>query len=838
VNARWRPFQRFILRALWREPVRTALTVFSISLGVAVVIAIELAGTAAAGSFRSSLETLTGEAGLEIVAIGGLPEEALGTLVRLPYPFEFSPRVEGFGRLADSGGSVTLAGLDLVAHHALTSSGRGRESWEALLEGRSIWCGRAVASEAGQTVRLTFNDQTAEYRVRGLLEGIGQENTVVMDIGVAQRVLRKTGRLDRIEVRLPANASAGLEGVLRDALPSGATLRPTGARTEENRKMLAAFRWNLRVLSYIALIVGAFLIYNTVAVSVVRRRPEIGILRALGASRTQVCAAFLAEAAFFGAAGTALGLLLGRLMAEGAVSLMAATVESLYVSSTPAPVAVTAPAAVFAFAIGMTVALLSALQPALEASRVSPAEALARGRYHYQARLRIKRDLFFAFLLAAAAAAASQAPPAGGKPMFGYLAALLLIASSALAIPALISAFSSLSATAVRRFFGVEAMLALRSLEASLGRTSVLTAALSTAVAMMVAVGILVGSFRESVSLWLGQQLRADYYLQPQAGAGADRHPTIDPALAEALERLPEVAAVERFRAYDISYNGQPAFLGSAETEIVQRFGKTRFLPGQDRDKILASLPAGNHAIVSEPFASKHRIRPGDCISLLLGGCERQFEVLGVYYDYSNERGYVILDRTVMLKYLPDPAPTSLAIYLRPDVEPQSAREAIGRASSGHALVIHSNRSLRAEAMRVFDRTFAITYALEAIAILVAIMGIAGALLALVIDRRRELALLRFLGGAAGQLRRLLLFEAAALGLLALVVGLLLGFLLALVLIFVINKQSFGWTIQLHWPVTVLTAGLALVYAATVLSALYPARVAVALNPIEVIHEE
>jgi putative ABC transport system permease protein len=191
-----------------------------------------------------------------------------------------------------------------------------------------------------------------------------------------------------------------------------------------------------------------------------------------------------------------------------------------------------------------------------------------------------------------------------------------------------------------------------------------------------------------------------------------------------------------------------------------------------------------------------------------------------------------------MLRYLPDPAPSNLAVYVSPGVSLDSVRTEIQQAASGHRILIFSNRDLRSEAVRIFDRTFAITYALEAIAVLVAVMGIAGALLALVIDRRRELGLLRFLGAAAGQVRKLILLEAGLLGLLANIAGLALGFALSLILIYVINKQSFGWTIRFHWPVAVLLAGLTIVYAATVLAGFYPARVAVQLNPLEVIHEE
>jgi putative ABC transport system permease protein len=271
---------------------------------------------------------------------------------------------------------------------------------------------------------------------------------------------------------------------------------------------------------------------------------------------------------------------------------------------------------------------------------------------------------------------------------------------------------------------------------------------------------------------------------------------------------------------------------------VLGRLGNLRFLEGPGVDEALAQMRAGDTVIVSEPFSNKHGVHAGDSISLPLGGKQVVFRVAAVYYDYSNEKGVIIADRSVMLKYLPDPAPTNLAVYLEPGVPIDTGLAALERVTAGKNLYIATNRRLRAAALEVFDRTFAITYALEAVAILVAIMGMAGALLALVIDRRREIGVLRFLGASAGQIRRMILFESGFLGLLANLVGLGLGALLSLILIYVVNKQSFGWTIQFHWPIGLLFSALTLVYLASVAAGVYPARTAVRLNPIEVTHEE
>ncbi len=848
-------FYRLMARPLFREPVRTLLTILAIALGVAVVLAIDLAGGAATRSFRSSMETLAGENDLEVRASGGVPESVVGTLATLPYAIRVSPRIEDYAVIVDTKKSLPLIGLDLVAEGSayaksdfqITAESQTESASEHVFEhlgdADAIWVGSSVGYKTGDRVELLINDRVRNYTVRGVYpDSNGNESAIVMDLAAAQHALARYGRVDRVLLKVPETPSLEeWQRRLRAVLPAGVEVRPQGTGTNENRRMLAAFHWNLRLLSYISLVVGAFLIYNTISVSVVRRRPEIGIVRALGASRGLILSAFVGEAACLGLAGALLGLPLGRFMATGAVRLMSATVESLYVSSRPGTIELNAASVLLALVIGVGVAVASAYSPAREGSQVSPVEAMARGRREYDVRVHKARDLWLALVLGLAAAAASRAPAIAGKPILGYLAAILLVAASALAMPAFVDAVTSLSSKLLGKLFGVEAMLASRSLAASLRRTSVLVGALSTAIAMMTAVGVMVGSFRQSVVLWMSDQLPADLYLRPAGSPAADRHPTISLGLAEEIAKLSGVVAVERLRAYEIRYQGMPATLASADLDVldvIRWYPHSEFLSGHAQQQVLPELRHSNTVVVSEPFSYKHHVNAGDFITLSLGESQASFCVADVYYDYSSERGSILMDRQTMLRYLPDPAPSNLAIYVSPNAQLEAVRAAIDKAAAGHRVLMFSNRDLRAEAIRIFDRTFAITYALEAVAVIVAVMGIAGALLALVIDRRRELGLLRFLGAATGQVRKLIFIEAGLLGLLANLAGLALGFALSLILIFVINKQSFGWTIHFHWPVGVLLGALTVVYVATVLAGLYPAQVAVRLNPLEVVHEE
>lgn len=837
-------FVRLFLRPLMREPVRTALTILAVALGVGVVIAIDLAGQAAAGSFHSSLESLTGKGDLLISDTAGIDERLLGKLARLPYDLEFSPRIEDFASIDGKGEALPFIGLDLIGGGRGQKFGGGDEVGEqsALFTGANpVWVGLALGLHRGQRVHLLINDVISDYTVAGVLgkSGARESNVIVADIGLAQRVTGKLGKLDSIDVQIPPGRPIEYwRELLRRQVPGSVRIEPQGSRTDENRKMLAAFRWNLRVLSYIALVVGAFLIYNTISISVVRRRNEIGVVRALGATRGAILSGFVAEAGFFALSGSLLGLAIGRVMAVGAVKLIGNTVEALYVSSQPAPVELTVGIALTGVALGVCVSLAAALAPALEASHVAPVEAMARGREEQTANVQSRYRAVLAVVMFTGAAVLSQLPSVQRQPIFAYGAVMLLIAGTAAIIPELIVVFVRLTHRMIESLLGVEALLAAHSLRASLGRTSVLTAALATAVAMTVSVAIMVGSFRETLTVWMDNQLKADLYLRPAGSSAADQHPTMSPDIADGIEKLAGVTSIDRFRAYPISYEGLPATLAGGESSRVGNSASTRFLPGEDQQSILRQLSAGDYAVVSEPFANKHGVKIGSVLRLRLAGAIRHFKVLGIYYDYSTERGYIVLDRKTMLKYLPDQAESNLAIYVKPGADVESVRHEIDGVIAGRRVLVFRNGGLRRAAIATFDRTFRITYALEAVAVAVAVMGIAGALLAMIIDRRREFALLRFLGASRPQVRKIILCEAGLLGLASNLIGVVLGTLLSLILIFVINKQSFGWTIQFHWPVVLLLMVLTGVYGATVLAALYPASLALRMNPIEVIHEE
>lgn len=819
-----------VLRPLRADPLRSALTIASIALGVGVVIAIELAGRAATGSFQNSLTAILGPTDLEIVANGGVDEKLMAALTALPINARFAPVIEAVIQV-EGLGYVTLYGIDTIA----AASGETPATDNTCPQ-------VAVAKDLAERWRRREHDRVRIFDRQFCVAQIVDARNggfIGIDIAEAQRGLNRYGKLDHIDISVdPSESPQRVEDAVRRVIPAAYEITRPGARSRENQRMLRAFRWNLQVLSYVSLVVGAFLIYNTIAVSVVRRRAEIGILRALGTPRQGIFWLFLGEALLLGLAGSLLGLLLGRFLASAMVFLISQTINALYTTSRPAAIEFTGFSTALGLAAGLLAALVSAFAPSREAMQVAPTEAMSRGSREHRSRLAVRRNALFALLAAVAAAITSQIPPIDGRPLGGYIATLLAVAATAFIAPLFVLHGTAWLRAPLEHLFGVGAFLGARSLSASLGRTSVVVAALATSIAMMSSMGVLVGSFRETVLVWLGQQLRADLYLRAAGPAATGAFPALPDGIERTLRSLPEIDAIDVLAAFDFRYGQDRATLGGADFDIIRRYGRMRLLPGQDRDAILRSLPNHDAALLSEPFANKHGLHRGDAIRLALGPREVTMRVAGVYYEYSSERGYVIMDRTTLRRYLPGQPITNIGIYLKPGLDQDRARRAIETAVARFPVSIARNQQLRAGAVEIFDRTFAVTYAMELIAVIVAMLGAANSLLALVLDRRREIGVIRYLGASSSQIRNMILTEAGLLGLLAIVLGLMLGFVLSLLLIYILNKQSFGWTIQFHPPYALLAGALLLIWCVTVLAGLYPARVARRLHPIQVIHEE
>jgi putative ABC transport system permease protein len=400
-------------------------------------------------------------------------------------------------------------------------------------------------------------------------------------------------------------------------------------------------------------------------------------------------------------------------------------------------------------------------------------------------------------------------------------------------VPALLELVRRVGRATLWRWFGVEGLLAHANLSASVSRLAVSVAALVVSLAMLAAIAIMVGSFRDTVSYWVGQTLQGDLFVATGARAPLGPGVTISEGTERRLAAHSAVAALDRFTNVDLSYGPDDdlIILGAGDFDVLLEHGGLLFKTPTDGRAAVRSAAGADAVLVSESFAIKHGVTVDDRIELDTPQGARPFHVAAVYFDYSSDRGLVVMDWSTFARHYGAQRPTGLTLYLDPDADPEAVREdLLVGVGSDRRLYISTNATLRAEVLRIFDATFAITYALEAIAIFVAIFGVAATLVTLTLERRRELAMLRLVGAGRGQIRRMVVIEAAMLGMLSQGVGLTVGVALSLILIYVVNVQSFGWTIQFHLPIGFLVQSTLLVGVTTALAGLYPARIAARLT--------
>jgi len=894
-------FSRFIVRDVRRNWIRTTLTVFGIALGVSVYLAISIANNTAISRFKQTVSQVSGKANVELVPLAGpsLSENSLSEIASLtPLGVKYTPIIDEHLVLTNlpndvdrasgempvagtvAGEIVQLIGIDMLADadfksyqsdadsdgepDSILKSGsnnlRAEDTDEKLVtvaekqvaaltvfSPRAVLIGGKLARryhyKKGSILTILVNDQIEKLVVAGVLGsgGIGgaySGNILVADIGLAQDILNWPGQISRIDLIVPAPLLSAVQEKLVATLPTYVQVATPDTRSDQAEKMVRSFEYNLLALTFIALMVGMFLIYNTMTITILRRRPEIGILRALGVKKQTVQNLFLGEALGLGLLGTSLGVMMGAFMADGALKAVAQTFQYFYFKVPLEKVTIDPLQYAVAFAIGIALTLIAALPPLLEALSVDPAEATRRASHETKVR-NSKNYLFGIGIICLLLCYLSALQPAVNNfPLFGYLAALLAIMGTSLLTPLVLSKLLPLMARLLFKIFGVEGRIAATSLQGTLGRTAVACASLMIGIAMMVSLAIMISSFRKTVTHWIDQSFEADLWLQSRARASGNKNGRLKEAVLQAVNAVPGVAAAEGFVDRKIDYQGMNAFLAAADFDVLTKYGNQLFLSGED-SKSVCSRVRGMRAIISEPFAVRKNLNKGDSVVVDTPEGKKSFVIEDVFYDYASDLGYVIIPRDVYKELYHDPTISSVAIYLKDGADIEAVRQGILNAMSKDSLVALSSTSeLRKEAIRIFDRTFAITYALHTIAVTVAMLSVMNALFALTIESKREFAILRYVGAKKSQLAKIVYLQAAILGFCGNLGGIGLGFILSLLLIHVINKQSFGWSVQYSIPFDFIWQSSTLVILTSILSGIYPANIAAKTLAPSVVRDE
>jgi putative ABC transport system permease protein len=597
--------------------------------------------------------------------------------------------------------------------------------------------------------------------------------------------------------------------------------------------MLGAFQLNLTALSLIALVVGMFLVTNTVAANVVRRRSEIGLLRSLGLTRHSIVILLVAESLLLGLLGSGLGIFLGLQVARALLQSVASTVTSHYVLLSMQEIMVNPWSLLAAGLAGLFAAALAAWWPARQASLVSPVDALQPGNSADRAASPLtiaplaSLTCFLLTLLFSATALYARIPRTG------FLAALFILLAAAFLAPALGRLLSLLPTLPLST-----PILARSSFARGLHRHGLAAAALSVAVAMAIGVTIMVHSFRATVDQWIGESIKADLFIAPSTNLIAGALEPLDPEAETLALATPGVRAVGTYREIRLFLDGLPSKLAACRLEVLRVYNPLTFLSSLPGDPY-ELCQKGDYAIVSENFARRRQLKLNDTISLPTPTGVHPLRVAAVFRDYTSESGLLLLDRTTYRRLTQDSGLTSLAIHLEPGVSPKTVGDSLREQLRPRGeFLIYSQAGLRDEALRIFDRSFAVTALLRTLAIAVAALGVTLSLTALGIERTREIGILRATGASRGQILRTIMIESAYLGTTGVLLGLATGFAVALILMQVINRAFFGWTIDWHTPYPSLIGIVIGMMVACLLASLPPAWRASRLSPAEALRSE
>ncbi|MBV8213589.1 MAG: FtsX-like permease family protein [Verrucomicrobia bacterium] len=834
-------FYHLVVRDALRHPILTSINILSVALGVAVYLAIQITNYSANRALAASVDVVAGRANLE--AEGEIDDTIFPELQKVPGCVAATPMLEKIVTLPDYKGEyLHLLGVDPFTDSEfrtfevkkLGSPKIDSDRWFS--DPSAVAVTKAFAQshhlETGGTFRVRLGEKVKSLSVAFLLAAPeGDSHLAAMDIGWLQELSGDAGKLTSVLFRVSDPLDpAPVIARLKPLLPATASVQSPQSRSSQIEKMVAGFQLNLSALSMASLVVGVFLIYNTVSASVVRRRPEIGILRSLGVSGSGVRLLFLGEAGFYSICGVILGIALGWVLATRCVGIVSETISNLYILTSIEQSYVPWDQTVVVSVLGLLTGCVGAWVPAAQAANLPPLGALNLGLLIESSQQFRPWTLILSIGSTVLAVLSGWLALLWHIRILSFASAALVLLAACLLSPTVTQGLGRLIVIIFSRQHLVR--LAAQNLIRSLYRNSVTSAALGCAVALLVSVSIMIFSFRLTLDRWMGRRLIADIFVTTTENQIAGFDSYISPSLIAFLQSFPEVQTMASYRELPVTIRGEDVTLG---VTMESPRNCPEFVGGGDAEKERA-WHQPDSVIASEPLARRLGLKAGNRILMSTPLGEREFMVAGIFYDYTSDQGLLMIQRQNFDRFWGDSRVQAVSLYLRPGSSVEAVLERARTSYPGaEAYAFQSNRELRGVVERIFDQTFQVTNLLRGIALAVSIIGIILNLTIIVKERERELAVLRSLGGSSLQLLFLILLEAFFLTVVAVVLGIIGGCALAIVLTDVINVTFFGWTIPVHFPWADIAPIGALLIGVGILAGLFPALLAARASNLKVL---
>ncbi len=822
---------RSFLRYLVRRKSLGVLQLLGIAFGVAAAVGMTLASNSALQSLESAVDFLQGGATHTIGRPAGpMEEKVLTGLMGDPAVKYFAPVIDRKLRL-EGGEQVRVLGVDPFLDKDVRSitarigaSGNVREEVFSsfLFDPGAVLVDENIAKDLKLSPGGTLKTLQGPLRVVHVFPNPSGEPLVIIDIGHAQELFRMKGHIDRADLVVTD------EDGLRGRWSTGFRIESSAQRAQTLSALLGAFKLNLQALSLFALFVGVFLIYNTAMFAVVSRRRDAGILLSIGASRGQVTTAFLAEVLLLGIAGGALGGVLGYFLSGFLVKIVGNTISTLYFFLRPSVLPWSFWNIAGGIFLGCAASIVGCLPSLMELRRVQPVHVL-RGRTASRGASKRMKTIavsgMFCLVVSIALFGFSFLHVyVGFAGAFAFLLSASLFAGFVIIL--LVPFMKRLFSYAM----GLAGKIAIGNIRENLGRTSVAVAAFMIALSMSIGLGSMIDSFRQSLLWWMNSQLRGELYISTKADVNVPEE------LYEELKMIPGIGGIDVFRSVPITFRGKPASITSIDAAVLQRYDRFGWLEGGDEN--WEHVKRGS-VVVSESFSRRFNVKKGDSVTIESALGPVDLPVAAVYYDYASEHGVIMMDRTVYLKLFRDRTINSLGIFIDEGTPDHAGiLEKVKNRARSYGLPFATREEFHKKILDIFDSTFAVTRSMRVLAVIVAFFGIAGALMTLFVERQKEFGIYRALGFTTGDVARMTIAESLGLGLISFLMSTLVGTAFALILIKVINLQSFNWTIFYHFSaepyiVTALTA-----MAASAAAAVYPVLSVLRKYPVMQIREE
>lgn len=812
------------------------LSILGIALGVALGLCITLINRMAATEFAQAVQGLSGRADLVIRgARAGFAETLYPAVARMPEVADVSPAIDLDVTVAGQRDPLEILCLDpfqaarfkpaLAPQQAFGMAGR-------LLDPDSLLLSHSAAQwlqvRAHDTLRLQAGLATRPFQVAAILPAAAWPQRLgLMDIGACQWRFNWLGRLNRLDIRLKAGVDRhAFANTLQARLPAGLQVTTPQAAGRQAADMTSAYRTNLNVLSSVGLFTGIFLVFATQSLTIMRRRRQLALMRVLGTTQRGLLSLLLMEGVLIGAAGALLGLGLGDFLTRMAVQHFGAELGAGYFRDIIARPQTQWSIYLAYFLLGVGAAVAGTLFPAWQASRLPPAQVLKASGM--QAGGHSRRLLLPGLALCVAALAAAFAPPVHGLPYWGYLSIACLLIGTLLLLPFMIARIVALLPETAQPLLEI----VYSRLRMTSGQAAVSIAAILVSFSLMVAMSIMVVSFRTSLATWLEKVLPADLYVR---AAFASDTAWLTPHDQHLIQALPGVRHVDflRMQSLYLRADRPPAVLIA---RAITPANAAQVLALRSGTAPATTLPP---AWISEAMADIYHWRPGQVISLPIAGKAKRFVVAGIWRDYARQTGAVVINRQVYQQLSGDDLANEAALWLAPGQPAQAVAARLrARLPAGGNLEIFQPGDIRARSMQTFDRTFAITYLLEAIAVLIGLFGISSSFSAQALARRAEFGVLRHLGFSRRHIATLLGVEAALTSAIGIAAGLAVGTLISLILVEVVNRQSFHWSMDWRFPYAfLLPLALGLLLAA-IATAVISGRRAMGMDVIRAVKED